>query len=189
MQKNHHIDNSSFVSVKIQTYWDLIPPDLASYLLSKPLQTFNYLKTIITPEELLAFIMVLTGASRTVTGGRDVKLTFDCEIHSTAFFSCIVDDLTGVLSSMGSVHVVKLQNHLVVLQGEAAVLPWQYLLGSSEPLQGEGHAALHHAREGHVGARHGLHRLQWHHERWRFWARRKHPTRWNQNVIRKEVVN
>lgn len=145
MQKKHHLDNSSFLSGEIQTYWDLILAGLASYLLSKHLQTLSYLKTIITPEEPFALILVLTGASRTVTGGRDVKLTFDCEIHSTAFFSCIVDDLTGVLSSMGSVHVVKLQSHLVVLQGEAAVFPWQHLLGSSEPLQGEGHAALHHA--------------------------------------------
>lgn len=103
--------------------------------------------------------------------GFPVRLTFDGEINRAAFLPCIINDLTGVLSGVRSVHVEKLQNNLVVLQGEITALSSQDLLCSSEPLQLERGAALHHGREGHVGAWHGVHRLRQNHEGWRFWVR------------------
>lgn len=72
------------------------------------------------------------------------RLTFDGEMNRPAFLPCIVNDLTGVLSSVRSVHVEKLQSNLVIPQGEVTALSGHNLLCSSEPLQFEGAAALHH---------------------------------------------
>lgn len=73
-----------------------------------------------------------------------MRLTFDTQVNWAAFLSCIINDLAGVLSSVASVHVEKLQDHLVILQGEITALSSLDLLSSSEPLQSEGGAAFHH---------------------------------------------
>ena len=73
-----------------------------------------------------------------------VRLTFDSQINWAAFLSCIINNLTGVLSRVRPVHVEKLENNLVILQREITALSRQYLLFSSEPLQFEGGAAFHH---------------------------------------------
>lgn len=75
---------------------------------------------------------------------RHVTLTFDREINWAAFLSCIINDLTGVLSSMRSVHIEKLQNNLIILQGEITGPSRHDFLSSSEPLQFEGGTAFHH---------------------------------------------
>lgn len=76
--------------------------------------------------------------------GLPLRLTFDGEMNRAAFLPCLVNDLTGIFSGVRPVHVEKLQDNLVVLQGEVAALSGQDLLRSPEPLQLERGAALHH---------------------------------------------
>lgn len=132
---------------------------------------YNFSLTICKMKQQLLLTVLFFFPVSTSNFSSSLILTFDGEVHGPALLPCIVDDLTGVLSSMGPVHIVKFQQGLVGgRQGETAGPTRFHLLGPSEPFQLEWSAALHHGRETHIGAWQSLLGLRRHHKRWRFWV-------------------